>query len=97
LYDILIKKDVGESDTAIVKRALEAARKPGGDPEVPASPDRRDGNVPKKPPTGDELRTDHPARKPATGDELKTDHPARKPATGDELKTDHPTRKPAGP
>ncbi len=40
LYDILIKKDVGESETAFVKRALEAARKPSGDPEVPASPAR---------------------------------------------------------
>ena len=36
----LILKQVGESETAFVRRALEAARKPSGDPEVPASPAR---------------------------------------------------------
>ena len=61
----LILKQVGELDAAYTKRALDAARKPSGDPEVPASPGRRDGNVPRKPATGDEFRTDHPARKPA--------------------------------
>ena len=43
LYDILIKKEIGESDAAFMKRALEAARKLGGDPKVPgiAGPSRR--------------------------------------------------------
>ena len=45
LYEILIKKAVGESDAAFTKRALDAARKPSGDPEVPASPARRDGEA----------------------------------------------------
>ena len=39
------QEGVGESDAAFTKRALEAARKPSGDPEVPASPARRDGEA----------------------------------------------------
>ena len=68
LYDILIKKEIGESDAAFTKRALEAARKVVVDPKDPASPARRAGTVRRKHGTGGGDRADPATGKPPVPD-----------------------------